>query len=66
METVLPEADSGVLPIALNRPDRLNAFRPALLQGLAAAMTLATAGDRRGTEGVAAFLGKRAPAFRSA
>lgn len=38
METVLLEADSGVLRVTLNRPDRLNAFNPSLHQGLAAAM----------------------------
>lgn len=41
METVLLARDSGVLRVTLNRPDRLNAFNPALHQGLAAAMAQA-------------------------
>lgn len=41
METVLLALDSGVLRVTLNRPDRLNAFNPALHQGLAAAMAQA-------------------------
>jgi 2-(1,2-epoxy-1,2-dihydrophenyl)acetyl-CoA isomerase len=43
METVLLALDSGVLRVTLNRPDRLNAFNPALHQGLAAAMARAEA-----------------------
>jgi len=41
METVLLALDSGVLRITLNRPDRLNAFNPALHQGLAGALAQA-------------------------
>ena len=45
MEPVLVSLDAahlpGVLRITLNRPEKLNAFNPALHQGLAAAMTRA-------------------------
>ena len=41
MEPVLVSLDAGVLRITLNRPDKLNAFTPAVHQGLAAAMTRA-------------------------
>ena len=41
MEPVLVSLDAGVLRITLNRPDKLNAFTPAVHRGLAAAMTRA-------------------------
>jgi 2-(1,2-epoxy-1,2-dihydrophenyl)acetyl-CoA isomerase len=41
MEPVLVSLEAGVLRITLNRPDKLNAFTPAVHQGLAAAMTRA-------------------------
>jgi len=41
MEPVLVSLDAGVLRITLNRPEKLNAFNPALHQGIAAAMTRA-------------------------
>ena len=41
MEPVLVSLESGVLRITLNRPEKLNAFNPALHQGLADAMTRA-------------------------
>ena len=41
MEPVLVSLESGVLRITLNRPEKLNAFNPALHKGLAAAMTRA-------------------------
>ena len=41
MEPVLVSLDAAVLRITLNRPEKLNAFNPALHQGLAAAMTRA-------------------------
>ena len=41
MELVLVSLEAGVLRVTLNRPDKLNAFNPALHEGLAAAMTRA-------------------------
>lgn len=41
MEPVLVSLEAGVMSITLNRPEKLNAFNPALHQGLAAAMTRA-------------------------
>ena len=41
MEPVLVALEAGVLRIALNRPEKLNAFNPGVHQGLAAAMTRA-------------------------
>ena len=41
MEPVLVSLEAGVLRITLNRPEKLNAFNPALHKGLAAAMTRA-------------------------
>jgi 2-(1,2-epoxy-1,2-dihydrophenyl)acetyl-CoA isomerase len=41
MEPVLVSLDAGVLRITLNRPEKLNAFNPALHKGLADAMTRA-------------------------
>lgn len=41
MEPVLVSLDSGVLRVTLNRPERLNAFNPAMHEGLAGAMTRA-------------------------
>ncbi len=41
MQPVLVSLDSGVLRITLNRPERLNAFNPAVHEGLAGAMTRA-------------------------
>jgi 2-(1,2-epoxy-1,2-dihydrophenyl)acetyl-CoA isomerase len=41
MEPVLVSLESGVLRVTLNRPDKLNAFNPAVHQGLADAMTRA-------------------------
>jgi 2-(1,2-epoxy-1,2-dihydrophenyl)acetyl-CoA isomerase len=41
MEPVLVSLDAAVLRVTLNRPEKLNAFNPALHQGLAAAMTRA-------------------------
>src|SRR5271154_109038 len=41
MEPVLVSLESGVLHITLNRPEKLNAFNPAVHQGLAGAMTRA-------------------------
>ena len=41
MEPVLVSLDSGVLRVTLNRPEKLNAFNPAVHQGLAGAMTRA-------------------------
>ena len=41
MEPVLVSLAAGVLRITLNRPEKLNAFNPALHKGLAAAMTRA-------------------------
>jgi 2-(1,2-epoxy-1,2-dihydrophenyl)acetyl-CoA isomerase len=41
VEPVLVSLEAGVLKITLNRPDKLNAFNPALHQGLADAMTRA-------------------------
>jgi len=38
MEPVLVSLEAGVLRITLNRPDKLNAFNPAVHQGLADAM----------------------------
>jgi 2-(1,2-epoxy-1,2-dihydrophenyl)acetyl-CoA isomerase len=43
MEPVLVSLEAGVLRITLNRPEKLNAFNPALHQGLADAMTRAEA-----------------------
>src|SRR5258706_5389775 len=41
MEPVLVSFEAGVLRITLNRPEKLNAFNPAVHQGLAEAMTRA-------------------------
>lgn len=41
MEPVLVSQEGAVLRVTLNRPDRLNAFNPALHRGLAEAMTRA-------------------------
>jgi len=41
MEPVLVSLEAGVLCITLNRPDKLNAFNPAIHEGLAGAMTRA-------------------------
>ena len=41
MDSVLVSLDSGVLRITLNRPEKLNAFNPALHKGLADAMSRA-------------------------
>jgi 2-(1,2-epoxy-1,2-dihydrophenyl)acetyl-CoA isomerase len=41
MEPVLVSLEAGVLRITLNRPDKLNAFNPAVHKGLADAMTRA-------------------------
>jgi len=41
MEPVLVSLEASVLRITLNRPEKLNAFNPALHQGLAAAMARA-------------------------
>lgn len=41
MEPVIVSLDEGVLRITLNRPDKLNAFNPAVHKGLADAMTRA-------------------------
>jgi len=41
MEPVLVSLEAGVLCVTLNRPEKLNAFNPAVHQGLAAAMTRA-------------------------
>lgn len=41
MEPVLVSLDAGVLRITLNRPDKLNAFNPAIHKGLADAMARA-------------------------
>ena len=41
MEPVLVSLESGVLRITLNRPEKLNAFNPAVHQGLADAMARA-------------------------
>jgi len=41
MEPALVALEAGVLRITLNRPDKLNAFNPALHKGLADAMTRA-------------------------
>jgi 2-(1,2-epoxy-1,2-dihydrophenyl)acetyl-CoA isomerase len=41
MEPVLVSLEAGVLRITLNRPEKLNAFNPAVHQGLADAMTRA-------------------------
>ena len=41
MESVLVSLDAGVLRVTLNRPEKLNAFNPAVHQGLADAMTRA-------------------------
>ena len=41
MEPVLVSLESGVLRITLNRPEKLNAFNPAVHKGLADAMTRA-------------------------
>ncbi len=41
MEPVLVSIDAGVQRITLNRPEKLNAFNPAVHQGLADAMTRA-------------------------
>jgi 2-(1,2-epoxy-1,2-dihydrophenyl)acetyl-CoA isomerase len=41
MEPVLVALQAGVLRITLNRPEKLNAFNPAVHQGLAEAMTRA-------------------------
>ena len=43
MEPVLVSIEAGVQRITLNRPDRLNAFNPAIHKGLADAMTRAEA-----------------------
>jgi 2-(1,2-epoxy-1,2-dihydrophenyl)acetyl-CoA isomerase len=45
MEPVLVSLDAGVMSITLNRPEKLNAFNPALHQGLAAAMARAESED---------------------
>ena len=39
MEPVFVSLETGVLRITLNRPEKLNAFNPALHKGLADAMT---------------------------
>ncbi|HEY5635641.1 MAG TPA: 2-(1,2-epoxy-1,2-dihydrophenyl)acetyl-CoA isomerase PaaG [Burkholderiales bacterium] len=44
MPEVIVSLDAGVLGITLNRPDRLNAFNPPLLEGLRAAI------ERAGTD----------------
>jgi len=41
MEPVLVALDAGVLRVTLNRPEKLNAFNPAMHKGLADAMTRA-------------------------
>ena len=41
MEPVLVSLEAGVLRITLNRPDKLNAFNPAIHEALAGAMTRA-------------------------
>jgi len=43
MEPVLVSLEAGVLRITLNRPEKLNAFNPAVHKGLADAMTRAEA-----------------------
>jgi 2-(1,2-epoxy-1,2-dihydrophenyl)acetyl-CoA isomerase len=43
MEPVLVSLEAGVLRITLNRPEKLNAFNPAMHHGLADAMTRAEA-----------------------
>ncbi|MEK6242877.1 MAG: 2-(1,2-epoxy-1,2-dihydrophenyl)acetyl-CoA isomerase PaaG [Pseudomonadota bacterium] len=43
MEPVLVSLETGVLRITLNRPEKLNAFNPAVHKGLADAMTRAEA-----------------------
>ena len=45
MQPVLVSLAAGVLRITLNRPEKLNAFNPALHKGLADAMTRAEAED---------------------
>ena len=45
MEPVLVSLESGVLRITLNRPEKLNAFNPAVHQGLADAMARAETED---------------------
>ena len=47
-ETVLTIDDGGVCVITQNRPARLNAINPALLDGLNAALARANAGERTG------------------
>lgn len=44
-ETLLTGLDDGVLTITLNRPDRLNAFSPAMMTDLLAAFDYADAND---------------------
>src|SRR5258706_6007165 len=43
MEAVLTSLEAGVLRVTLNRPEKLNAFNPAVHKGLADAMTRAEA-----------------------
>ena len=44
-ETILTEAQDGILTITLNRPDRLNAFTPVMMKELIAAFDQADAYD---------------------
>jgi enoyl-CoA hydratase/carnithine racemase len=44
-ETILTEAQGGILTITLNRPDRLNAFTPVMMKELIAAFDQADADD---------------------
>jgi enoyl-CoA hydratase/carnithine racemase len=52
MEPVLVSLEAGVLRVTLIRPDKLNAFNPAVHKG------------RDYREGIAAFLDKRKPEFK--
>lgn len=45
LETILTDVDDGVLTITLNRPDRLNAFTPQMMNELIAAFDEADADD---------------------
>ena len=55
MEPVLVSLEAGVQCITLNRPQKLNAFNPAVHKGLAAAMALAMTGDRLTAEDAERF-----------
>jgi enoyl-CoA hydratase/carnithine racemase len=64
-ETILCEKNNGVMTIALNRPEKLNAFDGRMHEELHDALDNAATDDevRCVVQGVAAFFEKREPNF---